>query len=231
MSQLESYKAEFIRLALDTGALWVSPSDDKDRELKSGRMSPYLFNAGAFKTCAGLTELGRAYAGGFMELMPRCGALLPECLYGPPYKGILIVSAMAAVLHIEHQHSLGLAFSRREAKGYGEDGVMMGTSLDGLNTIIVDDVITDGGTKWEAVNLIREKGGVPAGLLIAFDRQERGLDNSMHSAMQRFQDEFDIPVQAVATLTDLTVYMEETGHMADRLPAIRRYQEAYGADV
>ena len=161
---------------------------------KAGRKTPYFFNAGLFNDGASLGELGQYYATAYLASDVRC-----DQLYGPAYKGITL-AAVTAVALAAKGHNLPYSFNRKEAKDHGEGGVIVGAALKG-RVLIVDDVITDGGAKREAIELIRAHGAIPAGVLIAFDRMERGRGE--RSAVQELEQEFGVPVVAFATLDDL----------------------------
>src|SRR6266702_7193294 len=161
---------------------------------KAGRETPYFFNAGRFNDGESLRRLGGFYAEAWLA-----SGLVCDQLFGPAYKGITLAAA-AAVALAEKGHNLRYSFNRKEAKDHGEGGVIVGAPLQG-RVLIVDDVITDGGAKREAIELIRANGANPAGVLIAFDRMERG--RGLRSAVQELHKEFRIPVFALAPLVHL----------------------------
>ena len=161
---------------------------------KAGRKSPYFFNAGLFNDGESLRRLGQYYA----EAVLASGIAFDQ-LFGPAYKGITLVAATGIAL-AEKGHNLPFSFNRKEAKDHGEGGVIVGAPLRG-RVVIVDDVITDGGAKREAIELLRAHGANPVGILIAFDRMEKGRGEK--SAIAELEQEFGLPVIAIATLNDL----------------------------
>ncbi|MDD2766679.1 MAG: orotate phosphoribosyltransferase [Candidatus Moranbacteria bacterium] len=185
---------EFVSYALRIRALELVP---EGRKLKSGRSSPYFFNSGLFNTGGTLSELAKAYAVNVYKDELKYGR--PDVIFGPAYKGIPLVAAVAATLG----NSIEYAFNRKEEKDHGEGGIVVGsTSLQGKKVLVVDDVMTTGTSSGEAVEIIRVNGGTPIGCVIAFDRQERSKDGNL-SAVQEFEQNYGIPVRAAATLSDL----------------------------
>ena len=187
--------------------------------LKSGRRSPYFFNAGLFNTGRAIAGLGRYYA--------RAAALSGlefDMLFGPAYKGIPLVTATVAALAEHEGRNLPFAFNRKEAKDHGEGGVIVGAPLTG-RVLIVDDVITAGTAIRESVEIIRAHGATPAGVLIALDREERGQGE--RSAVQEVQETLGLPVVSVLRLRDLMVHLETAGEQAV-LDAVRAYRDRYG---
>ena len=189
---------------------------------KSGRATPYFFNAGLFNDGDSLRRLGQFYGHAYLASGLRC-----DQLYGPAYKGITL-AAVTAVALAENGHNLTYSFNRKEAKDHGEGGVIVGAPLKG-GVLIVDDVVTDGGAKREAIELIRAHGARPLGVLIAFDRMERG--RAERSAVQELQQEFGIPVIAIATVDDLMKYLTAKPDLAEQCAAVATYRERYGALV
>jgi orotate phosphoribosyltransferase len=187
---------------------------------KAGRETPYFFNAGLFNDGDSLRRLGRFYA----QACVASGVAVDQ-LYGPAYKGITLAAATAIAL-AEMGHNLPYSYNRKEAKEHGEGGLIVGAPLKG-RVLIVDDVITDGGAKRESIELIRAHGATPAGILIAFDRQERGRGE--RSAVQELQQDFGVPVMAIATLDDLLGYLGAKPAMAPQRAAVTAYRERYGA--
>jgi orotate phosphoribosyltransferase len=208
------HQPDFIRLCLDLGVLRFG-----EFTLKSGRVSPYFFNAGLFNTGHAIASLGRHYA--------RAAALSGvsfDMLFGPAYKGIPLVTATAAALAEHEGMNLPFAFNRKEAKDHGEGGVIVGASLTG-RVLVVDDVITAGTAIRESVEIIRAHGATPAGVLIALDREERGQGE--RSAVQEVRDSFGLPVVSVLRLRDLMTHLEVGGEVGT-LAAVRAYRDHYG---
>ncbi len=187
---------------------------------KAGRETPYFFNAGRFNDGESLRRLGGFYAEAYLASGIAC-----DQLFGPAYKGITLAAA-AAVALAEKGHNLPYSFNRKEAKDHGEGGVIVGAPLKG-RVMIVDDVITDGGAKREAIELIRAEGAQAAGILIAFDRMERGRGE--RSAVQELTLEFGLPVIAIATLEDLLVFLAALPDLAKQAAEVVAYRERYGA--
>ncbi|MBO9661281.1 orotate phosphoribosyltransferase [Dokdonella sp.] len=188
--------------------------------LKSGRVSPYFFNAGLFDSGAALATLGRAYA----EAIERSG-LEFDMLFGPAYKGIVLAAVTAAALAERHGRDLPFAYNRKEAKDHGEGGMLVGAPLRG-RVLIVDDVITAGTAIRESLGLIRAAGATPAGVLIALDREERG--QGALSATQELAAEHGIPSFAIARLTDLLAYVGDRPELAAHRQKLADYRTRYG---
>ena len=210
-----AYQTDFIDICVRLGVLRFGKFT-----LKSGRESPYFFNAGLLNTGLGVAATGRAYA----------AALAPcdigfDMLFGPAYKGIPLVTATAAALAEHHGRDLPFAFNRKEAKEHGEGGDMVGGPLRG-RVLIVDDVITAGTAIRESIELIRAAGAEPAGVLLALDRQERAPQSNL-SAVEEVRQQFAIPVIAVVTLADLLEHVSRQGNPAD-LARLLAYRERYG---
>ena len=205
----------FIELALASGVLQFGAFT-----LKSGRISPYFFNAGLFQTGDALSALGAFYAD---RMMAADGSF--DVLFGPPYKGIPLVSAMAVALSRDHGRSLPYAYARKEAKDHGEGGVLVGAPLEG-RVLIVDDVVTAGTAANEAIEMIRTTGAEPAGVLVAIDREERGQEGSL-SAVQALEADHGIPVYSIVTFSEILGFVEET-QSPETLNTMLAYREAYG---
>ena len=188
--------------------------------LKSGRVSPYFFNAGLFQTGDALSALGAFYAD---RMMAADGSF--DVLFGPPYKGIPLVSAMAVALSRDHGRSLPYAYARKEAKDHGEGGTLVGAPLEG-RVLIVDDVVTAGTAANEAIEVILAAGAEPAGVLVAIDREERGQEGSL-SAVQALEADHGIPVYSIVTFSEILEFVKET-QSPEALNAMLAYREAYG---
>ena len=207
------YQKDFISYALDCGVLKFG-----EFLLKSGRTSPYFFNTGLFNTGAQLGKLGQFYARALIQ-----SGIKPDILYGPAYKGIPLVSAASIAYAQLTGEDIPFAFNRKEVKNHGEGGTLVGAPLQG-KVIILDDVITAGTSVRESVDIIRNAGATPAGVLIALDRQEKGLDNS--SSIQEVRERFGMPVIAIITLENIIDYL--SADTSYPLTAIKDYQCLYG---
>ncbi len=210
---MHNYQKEFIAYALDCGVLKFG-----EFQLKSGRISPYFFNTGLFNTGAKLNKLGEFYAQALIQ-----SDVKPDIMYGPAYKGIPLVTATAIAYSQITACDIPFAFNRKEAKDHGEGGDLVGSSLQG-RVLIVDDVITAGTSVRESVDIILRAGAVPAGVLIALDRQEKAQNRL--SAIQEVTECFKIPVLAIITLENIIDYIET--HAGSQLDAILQYRKQYG---
>ncbi len=210
-----TYKNEFIELCLRVGVLKFGSF-----KLKSGRESPYFFNAGLFQTGEAIAAVGRAYAAAI-----AASGLAFDMLFGPAYKGIPLATAAAAALADHHGVSVPFAFNRKAAKDHGEGGIIIGGPLRG-RVLIVDDVITAGTASRESIEIIRVAQALPAGVLLALDRQERGA-TSAQSAVQEVGAQFGIPVVAILTLADLIRHMQARG-AGSELSGMLAYRDRYG---
>ncbi|WP_445003667.1 orotate phosphoribosyltransferase [Halomonas mongoliensis] len=214
---LQDYQREFIEFAIEQGVLRFG-----EFTLKSGRVSPYFFNAGLFRTGSALARLGRFYARAIVDRAPAF-----DVLFGPAYKGIPLAATAAVALADHHGRDLPYAFNRKEAKAHGEGGNIVGASLSG-DILIIDDVITAGTAIREVMTLIEAAGARAAGVVIALDRQERG--SGAQSAIQEVEATYGMPVISIVTLDMVLAYLEEhagealRGHAA----AIRDYRSRYG---
>ena len=206
--------ASFIDLCLRLGVLRFG-----EFKLKSGRLSPYFFNAGSFNTGGGLGELGRHYA----EAIHK-SAWVFDVLFGPAYKGIPLVAAASIALADRHGRDAPWAFNRKEAKDHGEGGNIVGTPLRG-RVLIIDDVITAGTAIREAVDIITAAGAQPVGVVLALDRQERGTGQL--SAVHEVEQTLHLPVTSILKLADLIEYLERSGN-AGQLAATRAYRAQHG---
>jgi orotate phosphoribosyltransferase len=210
-----AYQSDFIDLCVRLGVLRFGSFT-----LKSGRDSPYFFNAGLFNTGTAIGAVGRAYAAAIMA-----SDLKFDMLFGPAYKGIPLATITAAALAEHGGRNLPFAFNRKEAKDHGEGGNIVGGPLSG-EVLIVDDVITAGTAIRESIDIIRAAGARPAGVLLALDRQERAPQSRL-SAVQEVRDQYGIPVIAVVTLADLMHHVSLQGRKDDLL-RMQAYREQYG---
>ena len=215
---MDEFRRRFLDLAMRVQALRFG-----EFTLKSGRSSPYFFNAGRFDSGAALAELADCYADAIDA------ALAPDrfdLLFGPAYKGIPLASALACS-YARRGRDLPLAFNRKEAKAHGEGGTLIGAPLAGQRVLIVDDVITAGTAIRESLTLLKAHGAEPAGVLIALDREERG--QGALSATQELAAEFGLPAVAIAKLSDLLVYAADKAELAPHHRRLAEYRERYGA--
>jgi orotate phosphoribosyltransferase len=210
-----AYQSEFIDLCVQLGVLRFGSFT-----LKSGRESPYFFNAGLFNTGTAISAVGRAYAAAV-----AASDLKFDMLFGPAYKGIPLVTITAAALAERHARNVPFAFNRKEAKEHGEGGKIVGAPLQG-RVLIVDDVITAGTAIRESIDIIQGAGATPAGVLLALDRQERA-SGSDFSAVQEVRSRYQIPVISVVNLADLMHHVSKAGEAGD-LSNMTRYRERYG---
>ena len=213
---MQDYRQQFLEFALQRGVLRFG-----EFTLKSGRKSPYFFDAGLFNSGAALATLGRCYAQAVVE-----SGIGFDMLFGPAYKGIPLASVTAAALAEQHGRDLPYCFNRKEAKDHGEGGSLVGAPLKG-RVLVIDDVITAGTAVREALHIIRQAGATPAGLVIALDRQERGAGEK--SAIAELRESEDINVAAIARLQDIIRWLEGRSDMAAALAALREYRRHYGA--
>jgi orotate phosphoribosyltransferase len=218
----DSLARDFVKFSQASGVLRFG-----EFKTKAGRLSPYFFNAGLFDDGAKLGGLAEFYARRLLA-----SGIEFDMLFGPAYKGITLASAVAVEL-ARRGYNVPFAYNRKEAKDHGEGGTMVGAPLKG-RVVIVDDVITDGASKRESVDMISAHGAQPVAVLIAMDRMERGGtdDNlSAHSAVEDFVRDYRIPVSSIATLADLLQYLETSADPAlhAHFTAVKKYRERYGA--
>jgi len=213
---MQDYQREFLEFALAHGVLRFG-----EFTLKSGRRSPYFFNAGLFNSGAALAALGRFYARTIVD-----SGMQFDMLFGPAYKGIPLVSVTAAALAEHHGRDLPWSFNRKETKDHGEGGQLVGAPLQG-RVLIVDDVITAGTAMRESLSMIRAAGARPAGLVIALDRQERGQGEK--SAIAELRDTEAIEVASIVRLEDIIGWLQGRTDMAAALAQLQKYRRQYGA--
>lgn len=212
---MKEFQREFIEFALARQVLKFGQFT-----LKSGRVSPYFFNAGLFNTGGDLARLGRFYAAALQD-----SGLEFDLLFGPAYKGIPIATTTAVALADHHQRDVPYCFNRKEAKTHGEGGSLVGSPLQG-KIMLVDDVITAGTAIRESMQIIAAAGATLSGVLIALDRQERGKADL--SAIQEVERDFNTKVISIISLTDLITYLADQPELAAHLDAVQAYRAEYG---
>ncbi|MDH5785595.1 MAG: orotate phosphoribosyltransferase [Chromatiales bacterium] len=212
---MQDYKREFIEFAIQNEVLRFGSFT-----LKSGRISPYFFNAGLFNTGAHLTRLSRFYAAAIVD-----SGIEFDTLFGPAYKGIPLAAVTALSLYDQHQRNVPYCFNRKEAKDHGEGGSIVGAPLAG-KVLIIDDVITAGTAIGEAMEIIDGAGAIASGVIIALDRQERGKGE--RSAIQEVEQNFGIKVASIITLADLMEYLKDDPKLGEHLEAVSAYRAEYG---
>ncbi|PKH23573.1 orotate phosphoribosyltransferase [Enterobacterales bacterium CwR94] len=212
---MKAWQRQFIEFALSKQVLKFG-----EFTLKSGRKSPYFFNAGLFNSGRDLALLGRFYAQALVD-----AGIDFDVLFGPAYKGIPIATTTAVALADHHNRDVPYCFNRKEAKDHGEGGLLVGSPLSG-KIMLVDDVITAGTAIRESMEIIAANGAKLAGVLISLDRQERGRADI--SAIQEVERDYQCKVTSIITLKDLITYLEEKPEMATSLAAVKAYREAYG---
>lgn len=212
---MQDYQREFIEFALAQDVLRFG-----EFELKSGRISPYFFNAGLFNSGAALAQLGRFYAAAIEQ-----SGVEYDVMLGPAYKGIPLAATTAVALADHHNRDVPYAFNRKEAKTHGEGGNVVGAELSG-RVLIIDDVITAGTAVREVMALIEQHQAKPAAVVIALNRQEKGKGDL--SAIQEVERDYGIPVVSIISLENLLEYLRGKGHDEALLARITAYREAYG---
>lgn len=210
------YQKDFIHFALNSGALKFG-----EFELKSGRISPYFFNTGLFNTGKKLGKLGQYYA----QALTQSGIQV-DVLYGPAYKGIPLVSTTSIAYAQLTNQDIPFTFNRKEAKDHGEGGLLVGAPLQN-KVVILDDVITAGTSVRESIDIITNAGAIPAGILIALDRQEKGLNEI--SIIQELKQNYRLPVIAIISLAEIIEFIAESPENNNHIEAIKHYQQTYGA--
>ncbi|UTW10935.1 orotate phosphoribosyltransferase [Marinobacterium rhizophilum] len=214
---MQDYQRAFIEFAIERGVLRFG-----EFTLKSGRTSPYFFNAGLFNSGEALAKLGQYYAAAIEN------AGIPfDVLFGPAYKGIPLATTAAVSLATDFQRDVPYVFNRKEAKAHGEGGSLVGAELKG-RILIIDDVITAGTAIREVMQIIQQAGATPAGVVIALNRMERGQGEL--SAIQEVERDYAMPVASIVTLNDVIAYLQEKGGMETEIDAILNYRKAYGIE-
>ncbi|MDP2573085.1 orotate phosphoribosyltransferase [Vibrio penaeicida] len=212
---MKAYQRDFIEFALEKEVLKFG-----EFTLKSGRKSPYFFNAGLFNTGRDLARLGRFYAAALAD-----SGIDYDVLFGPAYKGIPIATTTAVALADHHDVDTPYCFNRKEAKNHGEGGNLVGSPLEG-RIMLVDDVITAGTAIRESMEIIKASGADLAGVLVAIDRQEKGKGEL--SAIQEVERDFGCAVISIVSLTDLISYLKEKGGNSEYLEAVKAYRAEFG---
>lgn len=212
---MKDYQAEFVDFAITNQVLKFG-----EFTLKSGRLSPYFFNFGLFQSGAALAKLGDYYAQAIID-----SGIEFDMLFGPAYKGIPLVSVVAANLYEKHGKDYLYAYNRKEAKDHGEGGNIVGAPLAG-KVLVVDDVMSAGTAAREAATIVTENNAQLGGICISLDRQERGQGE--RSAVQEIAQEYNIPVVNIINLNQVITYLEDHQYDAELLQAIKHYRDQYG---
>ncbi|MCY1204984.1 Orotate phosphoribosyltransferase [compost metagenome] len=212
---MQAYQRDFIRFAIERGVLRFG-----EFTLKSGRTSPYFFNAGLFNSGLALAQLGRFYAAAVVD-----SGIPFDVLFGPAYKGIPLAAATAVALAEHHQIDIPWCFNRKEAKDHGEGGTLVGAPLEG-RVLIIDDVITAGTAIREVMQIIQAQKAQAAGVLIALNRQERGQGEL--SAIQEVERDFGMPVVSIVSLEQVLEYLAGDAELKKHLPAVETYRANFG---
>jgi orotate phosphoribosyltransferase len=212
---MQDYQRDFLRFAIERGVLRFG-----EFTLKSGRVSPYFFNAGLFNSGLALARLGRFYASAIVD-----SGIDFDVLFGPAYKGIPLASATAVALAEQHGRDVPWAFNRKEAKAHGEGGTLVGAPVEG-NVLIIDDVITAGTAIREVMQIIEHQNARAAGVLIAMNRQERGKGEL--SAIQEVERDFGLEVISIVSLNQVLEFLADDSSLRAHLPAVEAYRQQYG---
>lgn len=215
MSELQEYQRRFIELSREYEALSFG-----EFELKSGRISPYFFNAGRFNSGGALSQLGASYADAIVA-----SKIEFDFIFGPAYKGIPLAAVTAAALFERHNINVPYCFNRKEAKDHGEGGIFVGATPSGRG-LIVDDVITAGTAIREAIAQLNGAGASTAAVLIGLDRKERGTSSDLSAVMQ-LESEFAIRVASIVSLDEIRQYLSQSSD-SDLISRIENYQQKYG---
>ncbi len=217
---MQAYKSEFLELALELEVIRFG-----EFKLKSGRISPYFFNAGEFNTGYAAAKLGRCYGSAIADLDVDF-----DVLFGPAYKGIPLVVLASAALAEHHDLDYPFAFNRKEAKDHGEGGSIVGAPVAGKKVLIVDDVVTAGTAIKEVAAVISEAGGTPVGVLVALDREEIG-SRARIPAKDQLEEEIGLSIHSIVSLTDVVDHMEARDDYLAQLPAMKAYRNRYGVTL
>jgi len=217
---MKAYQSEFLELALELEVLQFG-----EFKLKSGRISPYFFNAGRFDSGYAAARLSRCYAAAIADLDVEF-----DVLFGAAYKGIPLVVLAAAALAERYDIDYPFAFNRKEAKDHGEGGSFVGASVKDKRVLIVDDVITAGTAIKEVSSAIQAAGGKPVGVLVALDREEIG-NRARIPARQQLETEIGLRIYNIVSLSDLVDHLETREEYAARLPAMKAYRNRYGVSL
>lgn len=212
---MQSYQEQFIELAIAREALCFG-----EFTLKSGRVSPYFFNAGLFCSGSALSQLGRCYAHAI-----KASGVQFDVLFGPAYKGIPLAAAVAVALADDFDEDVPYAYNRKEAKAHGEGGVIVGAPLEG-RVLIIDDVITAGTAVREVMSIITDNGAQAAGVVIGLNRQERGTGDL--SAIQEVENDYNVPVISIVDLQQIVTYLRSQQHHSENVVKIEAYRQQYG---
>jgi orotate phosphoribosyltransferase len=214
---MKAYQREFIEFALENQVLKFGSF-----VLKSGRTSPYFFNAGLFNSGKSLNAIGGFYAAALED-----SGFEYDVLFGPAYKGVPLVCATAISLETQYQKDAPFSFNRKEKKDHGEGGNIVGTALKG-KIVVVDDVITAGTAINESIEIIRSNNASLSGVLVAVDRAEVAPDGSGKSAIQAVEEKNDVKVRAIISMDHIMEYMEEKGTYESELKLMKEYKAQYG---
>ena len=212
---MKTARTTFIELAVRCNVLRFG-----EFTLKSGRISPYFFNAGGFSSGSALATLGRCYADAIV-----CSDLVPDTLFGPAYKGIPLVATTAVALAEHYRQDLPYTFNRKEVKNHGEGGSLVGAELTG-KAVIIDDVMTAGTAVRESVEVINEAGATPHGVVIGLDRCERGQGS--RSAVQEAREDLDLTIVSVIDMHDIIAWLETQESYMNFFTPMRAYRDQYG---
>ena len=215
---MQDHQIQFIQTALKSQVLKFG-----EFKLKSGRISPYFFNAGLFNTGEALYQVAHAYAQAIVD-----SGIEYDVLFGPAYKGIPLVAAISTVLAAVFEQNVGFAYNRKEAKDHGEGGVLVGADMTGKRVLVIDDVITAGTAITEALGHLKPVKANIVGVFLALDRQERGL-TSEKSAVQELESQYSFPVHAIVGMSDIMDYLENFEVDDALLATFQDYREQYGA--